>query len=682
MKQYFIEMIIYYLQRLLAGPLPFAAMEQIFNWFKNYHEYLLDTDYTDLYNKFAGEDGDLKSVKKNSWLSKYSREENCEQLFPFIRFLICEHFNKIVEPENNIIIEELNKICSIFNFNDKEREIIKFIISLKSIPYFEVLTSKFDIHLLSSCINYKNLENFALFVGLKANEISQILNYNSDLINKGIFRVDKDRESFMLTSLSDIVLTALRTGESDIKSLVLGGKVQPNLERSDFGHLTEDFDFLANLLERATAAKMPGINLLLYGAPGTGKTEFAKTLASAAGADLYSVSERELSNNRSARLDNLKMAKIMVKNDPKSVLLFDEASDVFDYSVSDKYSKLYLNKMLETNEAPVIWITNHVRNIDSAFLRRFSYALELKIPPPEVRAKMWRDELAKNDLTLGDAEIRELSRTYETPPAYMTSSVKAGKIVGDPSVVKRTLDSLEMAISGIIKQAEREEINFNLELVNVNMDLSVLTEKILSKGLKHFSLCLYGAPGTGKSEYVRYLAKKMDLTVMHLRASDLMDCYVGGTEQNIARAFKQAREQRKFLIFDEADSFLGDRKRAVRNWEISHVNEMLTWMETHPWPFACTTNLMDRLDAASLRRFTFKVKFGYLTPEMIAAAFEHFFGFRRSISLSRLTPADFALAAKKASILGLEDPSEIAALLTEECKAKGEESSTIRGFCG
>ena len=36
------------------------------------------------------------------------------------------------------------------------------------------------------------------------------------------------------------------------------------------------------------------------------------------------------------------------------------------------------------------------------------------------------------------------------------------------------------------------------------------------------------------------------------------------------------------LIFDEADSFLFDRREAVRSWEVTQVNEMLTWMEHLP----------------------------------------------------------------------------------------------------
>ena len=49
--------------------------------------------------------------------------------------------------------------------------------------------------------------------------------------------------------------------------------------------------------------------------------------------------------------------------------------------------------------------------------------------------------------------------------------------------------------------------------------------------------------------------------------------------------------------------FLFDRKYAKQDFQASHVNELLTQMEDHPYPFIMTTNLKDKIDRASLRRF-------------------------------------------------------------------------------
>ena len=154
------------------------------------------------------------------------------------------------------------------------------------------------------------------------------------------------------------------------------------------------------------------------------------------------------------------------------------------------------------------------------------------------------------------------------------------------------------------------------------------------------SFLLSGPPGSGKSAWVRHLAARMGLPVLQKRASDILDAFVGGTERNIADAFAEARDTNAFLVFDEADSLLLDRVDAVRSWEISQVNEMLTWMEQHALPFACTTNLLDRLDRASLRRFLVKVRFDWLTRTQARLAFRRFFGLTAPPTLDGLRDVD------------------------------------------
>ncbi|SFV60837.1 ATPase, AAA family [hydrothermal vent metagenome] len=90
--------------------------------------------------------------------------------------------------------------------------------------------------------------------------------------------------------------------------------------------------------------------------------------------------------------------------------------------------------------------------------------------------------------------------------------------------------------------------------------------------------------------------------------------WVGGTEKNIANAFREAKEEKAVLVFDEVDSFLADRTGAKQSWEVTQVNEMLVQMENFDGIFIATTNLMDNLDRASLRRFDLKLEFSYLKP--------------------------------------------------------------------
>ena len=185
-------------------------------------------------------------------------------------------------------------------------------------------------------------------------------------------------------------------------------------------------------------------------------------------------------------------------------------------------------------------------------------------------------------------------------------------------------------------------------------------------------ILLDGPSGSGKSEYAKQLAKRMGLDPLPKRASELMSKWVGKTEQKIAGVFAEARATGSFLIIDEADTFLADRRDAVRSWETSRVNEMLSQLEDHDLPYAFTTNLADRLDPAVARRFLFRATFRFLDEARVVRAWTFFFGGEcpaRVRTLTRLVPADFALVHERGEKLGfLDDPEQIASELVAQSR--------------
>jgi transitional endoplasmic reticulum ATPase len=129
------------------------------------------------------------------------------------------------------------------------------------------------------------------------------------------------------------------------------------------------------------------------------------------------------------------------------------------------------------------------------------------------------------------------------------------------------------------------------------------------------SLLFYGVPGSGKSHMARYIAQHLGKEIVSKRASDILSKWVGETEQNIRDCFEEAASKEAVLVLDEVDSLIGSRDRAVRSWEISQVNEFLTWMEAHRGIQIYTTNRLMDLDFAALRRFNYKLEFDFLKPE-------------------------------------------------------------------
>lgn len=130
-------------------------------------------------------------------------------------------------------------------------------------------------------------------------------------------------------------------------------------------------------------------------------------------------------------------------------------------------------------------------------------------------------------------------------------------------------------------------------------------------------ILVYGPPGTGKTAFGHWLAMKLGKPLLMKRASDLLSKYIGENEQNIANAFEEAFCSQSILLIDEIDSFVQSRSTAVRAWEISMVNEMLTQMENFEGIFIASTNFDQQLDSALLRRFDLKMKFDYLSKDQL-----------------------------------------------------------------
>jgi len=303
-------------------------------------------------------------------------------------------------------------------------------------------------------------------------------------------------------------------------------------------------------------------------------------------------------------------------------------------------SKVFMNRLLEETPTPTLWTTNIADSINPAILRRMMFALEMRQPPARIRSRIWSRQLSRHGIDATEEDAAALAREFDaTPGVAAGATAAAGLADGDFETVRRGIRSLSRVL-GCERPHAKSPARFDPALIEADLDVEDLVMRLEAGGQRRFSLCLQGPPGSGKSAYVRHLADRIGLEAVHKRTSDLLSMWVGGSEKNIANAFAEARDDNAFLVFDEADSLLADRRSAQRSWEVSQVNEMLTWMESHPLPFACTTNFGENLDSAALRRFVFKVTLGYLKPESAASTFRAFFGLEPAHRIGRYGRAD------------------------------------------
>jgi SpoVK/Ycf46/Vps4 family AAA+-type ATPase len=513
-----------------------------------------------------------------------------------------------------------------------------------------------------------------------------------------------------LMRLSDRLLPILQESyESEAAMMAAFTKpAAPSLlTLTDYPHVEDDARYLAALLKTATARNEKGVNVLMYGAPGTGKTEFAKVIAALAGAELYEVEcfDREgQSLSGKERYRSLQVSQSFLKGRGNTVLLFDEVEDVFPSNPSEMLNmflsdehhrgsvngKAWVNQTLESNPVPTIWISNSINQIDPAYRRRFQFHLELKNPPQQVRANITRKHLSGLDVS--EEFVSKLAERRTLTPAQIHAAARFAQLTHGEvpdSVEDLVLKQLDRADAALGNKDEDKTSEFRTCVTTY--DLSLLNtetrhpiEKIVAalKNKGKGTLCFYGMPGTGKTALGEHIAKSIERPLIIKKASDLMSKYVGETEQHMAAMFKEATSEKAVLLLDEADSFLQSRALAQRSYEVTEVNEMLQQMERFEGVFICTTNLIDRIDEAALRRFTFKIQFKPLTREQrekmfITEALEgnaaNFTG-KMSDALHKmamLTPGDFASIKRQITLFDETiSPEDFLAQLEQEHKVK------------
>ena len=559
--------------------------------------------------------------------------------------------------------------------------------------------------------------------GVKSQEVAEALRAGSRLERIGM--VENLISEHNITDLADLmkvseklppVLMREYRDTSELMAVFTRPSARSALGLVDFAFVKDDADVLVALLRNAVAQKEQGVNVLMYGPPGTGKTELARVLAQAAGLDLYEVESSDRDGNSLSGRDryrSLQIAQVFLKGSTHSALLFDEVEDVFPPISSEAAQlmarseqltapasasvsgKAWVNQILESNTVPTLWVTNRIEQIDPAFRRRFAYHLELRSPPPGAREGVVRKTL--EGVQVSEAFVAKLTARKGLTPAQIRTAVRFARLamVDHPTsetaalrleqLIERQLQNANMALGNRAESAGRRNVTtFDLGMLNVETryELPRIIEAVKSRG--HGTLCFYGAPGTGKTALAEHMAEALERPLIVKQASDLMSKYVGETEQNMAAMFREAEAEKAVLLLDEADSFLQDRRGAQRTYEVTEVNEMLQGMERYRGIFICTTNLLDSLDQAALRRFTFKIKFRPSTAsqreQMFVAEALHgqIAGLTDALrlrlgKLAQLCPGDFAAVKRQIDILATELPAdEFLAQLEAEHRIKPE----------
>lgn len=609
------------------------------------------------------------------------------------------------KPTSEILERNMMKLSELIELSEVDRDVLRFVVYIN---YYSVLDNA--ARTISDLTTEKLEFVLSQLLGHTRDEIRTALAPRGRLAQTGIMSVDRSGSRSMQNKIdmgSNSFVDKLMNVDEDIDEMIKDAIRRCDsapLSIDNYGYLSEQLDVLIPYLHHALNTHQKGVNVLLYGRPGTGKTELVKALAKELQHELYEVSYADEDDDPiegPRRLRAYRMGQTFLKH-RKVLIMFDEIEDVMGESNTDIFgnrkrqsTKGWFNRTLENNIVPCVWITNNVSGMDEAIIRRFDMAIEIPIPPKSKRQEIIESHTAS---LVEKSYIETIAKNDRIAPALITRAAKVIEAIAHES--KDTSKAFELLVDNTLKAQGRRGLekqisagalpeSYDPSFVNTDHDLRALLEGIREH--ESARLCLYGAPGTGKSAFGQWIAKELDRPFLLKKGSDLISMWVGGTEKNIANAFKEAMEENAVLVFDEVDSFLQDRRTAKASWEVTQVNEMLVQMENYSGIFIATTNLMEGLDQASLRRFDLKLEFGYLRAHHAVELFEKEASIMgiddidKSVikelgELRTLTPGDFAAVRRQSRFSPLKSASDLLDRLHNEVAIKKQDSSKTMGF--
>ncbi len=496
---------------------------------------------------------------------------------------------------------------------------------------------------------------FAKLLELPMSQVRALFRKDQPLVAYGLIDLDNPPSNFITEEAKNAILT------NDLNGLfcnVLRKDTQPAFPLSSFTIKQEYTSLLLRLLQQKQ-----GANILLYGAPGSGKTEYARALAKQAGlTPLVFKNELEIESEKVIS----QIACAMTIDNPNAVLIIDEAENILDTSPSffamlmgggGPKQKGTINKMMEITHNKVIWIVNYTNSIDQSTMRRFTYSLKFPAMTQSTIQSIAQRRLAQ--LPMSDSlqsSLVNLCGRYQVTGASVENMIRTLQGMeliecNEPQVlsdVQMVLEANATLLHGSPKMREKTANTYDLSVLNTSTPAQQLVTMVTNASQQEsgvgFRMLFYGVSGSGKTELARYMAEKLGKRILLKRASDILGMYVGESEQNIREAFEEAKQSGDILLFDEADSFFADRQTASRSWERTIVNEFLTQMEEFPGILICTTNLRKIMDPAMQRRFHILTEFFPLQQAGIERLLQRFF------PMLTFTPEDVARLARTASV--------------------------------
>lgn len=333
---------------------------------------------------------------------------------------------------------------------------------------------------------------------------------------------------------------------------------------------------------------------------------------------------------------------------------------------------------------PVVHILDDATPVTSQLVGLISDVRHLDIHTTDLAVARIKSVGARYGVQIPDAVATRMGK-FVTNPEDLDGVVRLAASTGNLSGLETNAKRLFNILGINTSQPSVPTGDYDPRYVNCATEIEPIITKLVAKKHLPISLLLYGDPGTSKTSLANHIASEMGMTVQTLRISDYAGKYVGDNEKGLRRAFEKARKEGNFLIIDEADSVLQSRDKATQSWERNTVNEMLTLMDTHTLPYACTTNYIDDIDRAASRRFRYTFKLLPMDAARSRLAWSDILklpseAYPERADLDGIAIADFTKVAMQMEDLDLTTPDEVTKALVTSRDARCGKKPNKMGF--
>jgi len=378
--------------------------------------------------------------------------------------------------------------------------------------------------------------------------------------------------------------------------------------------------------------------IYLQGQEGAGKRDTAAAIAGARQHNLLCVDLERLCERNMAEFDELLRLVI------REALLYklDIYFSAFDLLKQD--DKLNLKQSLIchlANFPGVVFASGHEDWVfKSEFSQKHIFHIELTPITPKQRESFWRDSLPGSYTALAKKELSFIADRFRFTPGQIRDAIATAQQLAQseaPSHGEFGVDELYQACrlntnrklntlaKRVVPKYSWEDITLEREKL---LQLQQLHNTVQYRGLvfndwgfddklslgKGISALFTGPPGTGKTMAAEIIAKSLGLELYKIDLSLVVSKYIGETERNLARIFKEAETSNAILFFDEADALFGKRtdiKSSHDRYANVEVAYLLQKMDEYDGITIMATNLRKNMDEAFTRRLAFIIAFPF-----------------------------------------------------------------------